>query len=202
MTYKLFIFITVLCFNISCTVYTEKQSEALSRAVYLADDSFEVGRFDVTDTSLDEATRIIKPPKQRQKIYSVTKPNQKVVKQNVDSFSLKQPTNQQRVVIVPERFKEQEIVVVNSDDYKNLLLDKKTFEQLKNDYKTLQTLKTTVDEELTKQHMNVNQMVIDLNSLQKQVIKKDLLILKLYCVIVGLIGALGCGIYLKMKGIL
>ena len=185
-----------------CTVYTEKQSEALSQAVYLADDSFEVGRFDVTDSSLDQAIKIVKPPKKRQKIYSVARSTQNEVKRETDVFSPEPQTNKGRIVIVPERFKNQEIVVVNSDEYKTLLSDKKIFEQLKTDYKNLQTLKTTVDEELARQHINVNQMVIDLNNMQKQIIKKNLLILKLYCVIAGLGLLLGGGIYLRMKGIL
>ena len=186
----------------SCVVYTEKQSEALSQSVYLADDSFELGRFDVTDVSLNEAIKIVKPPKNRQKISPVNKKisgSSSSVTKKTHEFA---PTNNKNVIIVPERFQGQKIVIVNSNEYKKLLEDKQTFLQLQGDYKTLEKLKETVDEELLRQNTNVNKMIIDLNNLQRKVVEKNLLILKLYIVIGALVAALGGGIYLRMKGIL
>lgn len=196
-----------MLFLTSCTVYTEKQSEALSQAVYLADDSFEAGRFDVTDTAIDQAVRIVKIPKQRQKIEPITRsePSPKTqesssVKPN--AVTTPDPYRGKQVLLVPERFKGQEVIVVNSQEYQKLLEDKKIFLQLQDDYKTLQELKITVDEELLKQIAYNNAIIVKVNQLEKEVIAKNLLILKLYIVIGGLILTLGGGVYLRMKGIL
>jgi len=194
---------------VSCTVYTEKQSEALSQAVYLADDSFEAGRFDITDTAIDQAVRIVKVPKLRQKIEAVTRPGTTDSAEKPSTLTSKpntttiiDPYKNKRILIVPERFKGQEVIVVNSEEYQKLLEDKKTFLQLQGDYKTLQGLKKTVDDELAKQIEYNNTIIIKINQLEKEVIAKNLLILKLYIVIGGLLLAIGGGVYLRMKGIL
>jgi hypothetical protein len=106
------------------------------------------------------------------------------------------------VLLVPERFKDQEVIVVNSHEYQKLLEDKKTFTQLQGDYKTLQTLKKNIDDELTKQTEYNNQLIIKINSLKEEVANKNTLILKLYITIGGLIFTMVAGIYLRIKGIL
>ena len=45
-------------------------------------------------------------------------------------------------------------------------------------------------------------IIIKINQLEKEVIAKNLLILKLYIVIGGLVLAIGAGTYLRIKGIL
>ena len=74
--------------------------------------------------------------------------------------------------------------------------------QLEIDKQNLQKLTSEIDVELQKQYQMNSKMVEDLNKLQKQVLAKDLLILKLYITIIGLILMLGGGVYLRMKGIL
>ena len=199
--------LAVMLFLTSCTVYTEKQSEALSQAVYLADDSFEAGRFDVTDTAIDQAVRIVKIPKQRQKIEPITRSEpspktQESVSVKPNAVITPDPYRGKHVLLVPERFKDQEVIIVNSQEYQKLIEDKKIFLQLQDDYKTLQELKITVDEELLKQIAYNNAIIVKVNQLEKEVIAKNLLILKLYIVIGGLILTLGAGVYLRMKGIL
>lgn len=179
----------------SCTVYTEKQSEALSQAVYLADDSFELGRFDVTDVSLDNAIRIIKPPKKKIEIKAIEK---FVTNELIPSSTPKA----ERMIIVPEKFKNQQVIVVNSSEYQQLLKDKKIFEQLQTDHKALTKLKIDIEQELAKQVAYNNKMIEDLNKMQKELISKRLHILKLYIVIVVMGVLMGGGIYFRMKGIL
>jgi hypothetical protein len=192
----------------SCVVYTEKQSEALSQAVYLADDSFEAGRFDVTDFAIDQAIRIVKIPKTRQTVNSVTvtqepsKQLEKAATNNENTKTAHTSYEDKKVLLVPERFKDQEVIVVNSHEYQKLLEDKKTFTQLQGDYKTLQTLKKNIDDELTKQTEYNNQLIIKINSLKEEVANKNTLILKLYITIGGLIFTMVAGIYLRIKGIL
>lgn len=179
----------------SCTVYTEKQSEALSQAVYLADDSFELGRFDVTDVSIDNAIRIVKPPKKKIEIQAI----EKFVTNDLIPSSTPKP---ERIVIVPEKFKNQQVIVVNSAEYQQLLKDKKIFEQLQTDHKALTKLKLDIEEELARQIAYNNKMIDDLNKMQKELLIKRLHILKLYIIIAVMGLAMGGGIYLRMKGIL
>ncbi len=179
----------------SCTVYTEKQSEALSQAVYLADDSFELGRFDVTDVSLDNAIKIVKPPKKKIEIQAI----EKFVANDLIPSSTPKP---ERIVIVPEKFKNQQVIVVNSAEYQQLLKDKKIFEQLQADHKALTKLKLDVEQELARQVAYNNKMIEDLNKMQKELLAKRLHILKLYIVIAVMGLAIGGGIYLRIKGIL
>jgi hypothetical protein len=203
MKFKIISILFILLFLNSCTVYTEKQSEALSRSVYASKDSFDAARFDLADTYLTESTRIVKPPKKRIEVKSVyhNKPNIDVISSNP------KPTNQvtsnkQRVLIVPEKYKNDTVVVVNSVEYEQLLKDKEILRQLQTDLDNLILLKIEVDEELTKQEEYKNKMVRDLNTMQRKLVEKDLAILQRNILIIGLLLTIGAGIYLRMKGIL
>jgi hypothetical protein len=214
--------VTCLLVNTSCVVYTEKQSEALSRSVYLSKDSFDKGRFDITDVSLTESVKLVKVPKKRAKVEEVEKvvddlnktvktssshkPIISEVKSTIKTLINPQQnqdaTNKKKVIIIPDRFKDREVIIVDSVEYKELLKDKETFKQLQGDYKQLVDLKKEVDKELSTQLENKNKMVIALNEMQKDILKKNLLITKLYIVIFVLCAAIGGGIYLRIKGIL
>lgn len=191
-----FLFALLLCVLVaSCTVYTEKQSEALSQTIYLADDSFELGRFDVTDTALDQAVRIVKPPKQRVEVSGLDKPTKPIVSSNSTE-------QRNRVVVVPSRFKGMEVIVVGSKEYEDLIKDQKNLIQLRAEHERLTKLKQTVDEELQKQKRMNDEMVIQLNKYKEEVLAKSLVILKLQIALVVLIALMGAGVYLRIKGIL
>jgi uncharacterized protein YbaP (TraB family) len=106
------------------------------------------------------------------------------------------------VVIVPERYKNDYVVVVSSKEYDELLADKQINQQLKKDNDELKQAKQMVDDELTKQAKYNNKMVEDLNKLQKQITEKDLALLRKNLIITILIASIGSGVYLRMKGIL
>jgi hypothetical protein len=196
------LFIISLFLN-SCTVYTEKQSEALSRSVYASKDSFDAARFDLTDTYISEATRIVKPPKQRIEIKSVynVKPTIDVVSSDAKPEKTI-PSRKNRVLIVPEKYKNDTVVVVNSIEYDQLLKDKEVFRQLQNDLTNLELVKKEVDYELIKQLEYNDKMIRDLNIMQKKLIEKDLAILQRNIIIIVLIVSICGGIYLRIKGIL
>lgn len=183
----------ILC---SCTVYTEKQSQSLSRAVYATKDSLEVARVDLASEYATEASRIVKPPKEKIEISPLYKTST-----NEDVYYTKSD-KQQRILVVPEKYKNDTVIVVNSEEYQQLLKDKKILEQIKKENKSLSQFKIEVDEELAKQEQYANKMVQDLNRMQKQLVEKDLAILKRNIVIVVMGVLMGGGIYLRMKGIL
>jgi hypothetical protein len=184
----------------SCTVYTEKQSEALSRSVYATKDSIEAARIDLADKYVAEASRIVKPPKSRIDIQPVYKKTIDVI----TSSSKHSPTivNKQRVVIVPEKYRNDTIVVVSSQEYEQLLKDKETFSQIQKDNVNLIETKKVVDQELIRQMEYGDKMIKDLNIMQKKLVEKDLAILQRNILIVILLLLMGGATYLRIKGIL
>ena len=200
MRYALF---GIFCFFISsCTVYTEKQSQSLSRAVYATRDSFEKARIDLATSYASEAARIVKPPKNKIEIKSVYKPA--TIPVIASSAKSKTPVsiNKQRVLVIPDEYKNDTVVVVNSDEYQQLLKDKEVFEQLKKDHEQTLKFKNEVDDELARQEAYANKMIQDLNRMQKQLVEKDLAILKRNIIIVILLLTIGGATYLRIKGIL
>lgn len=180
----------------SCTIYTEKQSEALSRAVYGTRDSFDAGRLELADSYSGESARLVKPPKKRIEIKPIYQ--EKSSKQVGGTTT----TSKQRVVIIPEKYRNDSVVVVSSAEYEELAKDKKVAEQLKLDNANLAQTKAEVDKELVKQAEYNNKMIKDLNSMQRQLVEKDLAILQRNIAIVVLVGLIAAGVYLRMKGIL
>jgi hypothetical protein len=197
---KLFLSCFILLFLNSCTVYTEKQSEALSRSVYATKDSMDAARIDLADRYVNEATRIVKPPKKRIDI-------QPVYKKNIDTISSQskaKPTiiNKQRVVVIPEKYKNDTVVVVSSDEYQQLLKDKETYQQIEKDMQNLSETKQVVDEELIRQLEYNDKMIKDLNIMQKKLVEKDLAILQRNIIIIVLLTSIVGATYLRIKGIL
>ena len=188
----------------SCTVYTEKQSEALSKVVYASKDSMEAARIDLADKYVTETTRLVRPPKNRIKIESVY---QKSVQQHIETIGSGSnrepiPVNKQRMVIIPEKYRADTVVVVSTEEYQRLLKDKETFAQIQRDNEGLMEAKQVVDNELIRQTENRDKMINDLNLMQKKLVEKDLAILQRNVIIVLLITAMGGAAYLRIKGIL
>jgi hypothetical protein len=201
MNYKKILFLSILVFFLtSCTIYTEKQSEALSRSVYATKDSLDNARLDLADTYSNESTRLVKPPKKRIDIQPVYKKNI----DNISSQSKVKPTviNKQRVLIIPEKYKNDTVVVVSSVEYEQLLKDKEIYEQIEKDNANIIEAKKEVDQELIRQMEYNDKMIKDLNIMQKKLVEKDLAILQRNITIVLLLALIGVATYLRIKGIL
>lgn len=190
---RVFLLLTFLFFSSCKTIYTEKQTEAVSRSVYATKDSIDAARIDLADQYIKEATRIIAPPKQRIDIKPIFVQSPPQVTPNVKI------NNSQRVLIVPTQYSNMEVIVVGSSEYKDLLKIKESAEQLQKDNVNLSEQKTAVDEELRKQNEMHDQMVSDLNILQKKLAQKDSALIKCYAIIAGLLACGGLYFYLKFK---
>jgi DNA primase len=203
----------------SCTFYTEKQSEALSQSSYAVNDSIEHGRFDLAEKYSEQVVRIVKPPKKRIVINPVLEnlPSTTRSPQSPDTSSSSSTNStpslsiyssspslseKRRVVIVPEKFKNDPVVAVNSLEYEKLLLDQEIHKQLQKDHENLLKNKQEVDQELNKQERYNSQMIKDLNKMQKQLLEKDLAILKRNIIIAVMGLVMGLGVYLRIKGVL
>lgn len=199
---KILLALFFVLFSSSCTVYTEKQSESLSRAVYATEDSFEKARVDLASIYASEAARIVKPPKNKIKIYSIYKNANTAATVSSTGSKAVVDIGKRRVLIIPEEYKNDAVVVVNSQEYKKLLEDKEAFERLKKDHEQTLQFKDEVDKELARQESYSNKMIQDLNRMQKQLLEKDLAILRKNIIIVLLLAAMGGAAYLRIKGVL
>jgi hypothetical protein len=218
--YIYFALISVL-FLTSCAVYTEKRSQALSRAVAATADSIEAARFDLASKYSKEAEKIAYPPKERIIVRPIITKNTKSLeikntksdatlngkKTNLNTSIVKitASNNDEETVlrlVVPENLKHAKLLIENSDEWLELLKTKSFAEQLAKDNKNLKDLVDEVNAELLKQQEINSQLIKDLNKLQKEVIEKRLHILKLYIAIAILIAVIGGATYLRIKGIL
>lgn len=188
---KLFIFLTLLL--VSCTVYTEKQSEAVSQNVYATNDSLGKARVDLAYFYSNETTKFIKPPKHPIKINSVYEAGD-VVKNT-------KTAEKTRVVIVPDAYRNDKVIVVGSVEYQDLLKDREIKKQLEQDNKNINNQLIVNQKELTKQKEMGDKMVNDLNYFQKEVYKLRLHCLWLSITIVALLALIGVYVYAKMNGL-
>ena len=222
MKYTLILILILLC---GCAVYTEKRSEALSQAVFATAESIKNARFDKAGPYAEQAKRLAYPPKKQisvppiitsstRKIESTNKSidvrktstntktgsklNSNVIKVTSDTEEDEQVLR----LVIPESLKHAKLLIENSEEWNELMETKKFKEQLEIDNANLKKLASDIDAELQKQLKYNNQMVIDLNNMQKKLVEKDLLITRLYITIFILIISIAGGIYLRIKGIL
>jgi hypothetical protein len=183
---RLLVFGLLFIFS-GCSVYTEKQTQAVSQSVYATKDSIDLARIDLAESYINETIKLINPPKKRIQISAVY---QKPIQVN---------DSKQRIVIVPEQYKNDKVVVVNSTDYDNLLKDKDIAIQLKKDNEILTKARSEFDAERVRQQEMQNKMVKDLNIMQKKLVEKDLAILWRNIIIAVLIGVIGGYVYIRMN---
>lgn len=186
------IFITIfLTFLSGCTIYTEKQSEALSQNVYATSDSVNSGRIDLAYYYSDQTTRLVKLPKHRIDIQPVF--------ENSGDVKDAKTNNKTHITLIPEQYKNKKVVVVGSNDYQTLLKDASTKKQLEKDNINVIKNKAVVDEELKKQAEMRDKMVNDLNRLQKEHIKDQFTIFRCNVIIVVLLIVIAGLLYLLFK---
>ena len=109
------------------------------------------------------------------------------------------PSDRKRVLVVPAAYKDSEVVVVGSDEYNELLNNKKVAEQLKKDYETLGKAKKTVDDTLKQEVENRDKMVVKINQLEKSNLRKTIVILVEGIIIAILGGILGLIVYMRFR---
>lgn len=160
-----------LFFFTGCTYYVEKQSEAVSQNVYATNESLGKARVDLAYFYSNETTKFIRPPKNPIAISAIYETNKELKDLKVGEKT--------RVVIVPEQYKGDKVVVVGSADYQELLKDREIKKQLELDNALKEKQIKANNDELIKQKDMRDKMISDLNHLQAQVYKKDATILKL-----------------------
>ena len=182
-------------FGCTTTKFVEKQSEELSKAVYATKDSLEYARVDLAQMYSDESARLVPPPKDRIKIEAIVKGNNN--------------NGTERVLVLSSKNKNDKIVISDSSEYQDLIKDKRISDQLKQDVQNWNLYSKEVDKQLTEQYKIQNEMIVKIQDLEKQTLEKDKLILRKdlailwrNITIISLIGVIGVGVYLRIKGIL
>lgn len=223
---KVFFPIFVVTFSlalVSCVaVYTEKRSQTLSRAVSATADSIKVARFDLASEYSEQAVRLAYPPKEKIKINPVVTTNTKNIeikngktdvtvngsRRTISSSSIKVSSHNGKDdqlilrLVVPEYLKHAKLLVENSEEWNELIKNNAFAKQLEIDNLNLKKLADEISAQLAKEREINDKMIQELNELQKEVLKKNLHIIKLYIIIAFLVLALGGGVYLRIKGIL
>lgn len=158
---------------VSCTPrYIEKYSEPLAQATYGVNDSLAKSRVDLAWYYSNEVTKLVAPPKNRIPIKAVYSHNGNGVK--VKSTYTDQG---QRVLIIPDSYKNDKVVVVDSAEYDALKKDSATAKQLADELKSKNEATALVDKQRKVDAQNQLKLIDNYNTAQKQIIKKDLAIL-------------------------
>lgn len=195
---KYLLSIILIIFLTGCATkikYVEKQSEELSQAVYGTKDSIDVARIDLAEKYINQASRLVAPPKNRVKVEAIVKSKNK--------------KETERVLILPNSNKKDKVIFVDSPEYLELAKDSRIAQQLKLELQNWQLYTKEVDRKLTEQYEIQNEMIVRIQDLEKQVLekdkkllRKDIAIIWRNIVIVSLIGVIGVGVYLRIKGVL
>jgi hypothetical protein len=163
-------------------------SEHVSKTVYAVNDSIKAGRIEMAENYSDQTVRLITPPKDRIFIGAV-------VKKSKDNTS-------QRVIIVPESFKGKQVIVVNSEEYNELIKSIDVKAQFEKELEDLKTAKERVDEELRLEKIRVENLEKNLHEAEKTIGEQSGAIWKRNFIIMGL-GVLIAGyFYIKVKGLI
>jgi hypothetical protein len=195
---RYFLLLISIIFLTGCATkikYVERQSEELSRSVYATKDSLDMARLDLANKYAIESTKIVAPPKNKIKIESI-------IQSKADGST-------QRVLILPTGNKDDKVINIGSKEYEELIKDVRIANQLKNDLNNWTLYSKEVERKLAEEYQIQSEMILKIQTLETQVLekdkkllKKDIAILWRNIVIVSLIGVIGLGVYLRIKGVL
>jgi len=170
---------------VSCTStkYIEKQSEPLKQAVYGANDSLKEARIDLAWFYSNETTKLVGPPLKRisiKPLYETTTSTNSVGA---------------RILVVPEELKNTKVIVIGSDEYKELLKNKEIAQQVTEELAIQKKVVLDIDKQRQINEQNQLKLIDDYNKAQLTIQKKDaaiwyrnFVILGLLVLIVGYIG--------------
>jgi len=177
----------------SCAVDTPpKYSEEVSQVVYATHDSIENARIELAKEYSNQTVRLITPPKQRipVKPIIISCPPSKPGERPIDK----------RVVIVPPEYGKDEVVVVGSKEYQELMDKVVLATQLQTDLDNLKKAKGAVDLALIKEQERVKKLEEDYNKAQVKLKENQTSLIKRDLIIAGLSLLIGVYAYLKVKG--
>lgn len=167
-----------------CTTHipVPQQSPEVSKIAYAIKDSFDSSRIDLADEYTNQLSYLIVPPASKIQISPIIKDGK-------------------RTVILPEKFKDKNVVVVGTKEWDDLLKIKDIASQLAEDKSNLTEQLNSVQEELRKQNELKTQLIQDNADLKSEVDAVKAKLFKRTVYLVGLVLLVGAYFYIKIKGI-
>lgn len=167
-----------------CTTHipVPQQSPEVSKIAYAIKDSFDSSRIDLADEYTNQLSYLIIPPVNKIQISPILKDGK-------------------RTVILPEKFKDKNVVVVGSKDWDELLKIKNIASQLAEDKNNLTEQLNGVQDELRKQYELKTQLIEDNANLKSEVESIKSTLFKRTTYLVSLILLIGAYFFIKIKGI-
>jgi len=167
--------------------FIEKQSEPLKQAVYGVNDSLDKGRIDLAWYYSNETTRLVTPPAKRLDVKGV-----------YQTLPVTNSVTGSRVVILPEGLKGDKVVVLNTDEYKELLKNKDIAKQLQDEFVEKNKFTDTVIKQQQDNEKIQSNLLLAYNHSQEVIAKKDSAIWFRNFVILGLLVLIGGYIGLRV----
>jgi hypothetical protein len=181
------LFLSVFLLSGCLPKYIEKQSEPLKQAVYGVNDSLDKGRIDLAWYYSNETTKLVNPPSIRLDVKSLY--------QTVD---VKKTPTGQRVVVLPEQLKGDKVIVVNTDDYKELIKNKEIAKQLQSEITEKDKFTKNIIEQQQKNEKIQSDLLNSYNNAKLKISEKDSSIWYRNFVILGLLVLIGGYIGLRV----
>lgn len=195
------LFLCVCLLITSCSWHViEKQTEPVSQAVYATKDSIDAARIDLADTYINQATRLIAPPKNRIAITSIYQESPKSLTPVIANNKLTETKS--RVVIVPEQYKNQHVVVVGTEEYDTLRKDANTAKQLQDDLRNAMENNESITQELQNQKRIHDELLARYTAIQVDYEKTKNTLLKRNIFIGVLLLINGAYIFLRIRGLI
>jgi hypothetical protein len=169
--------------------FIEKQSEPLKQAVYGVNDSLDKGRVDLAWYYSNETVKLVTPPNKRIEIKEVYEPK---------ALPVSQDDKGQRVVLLPEGLKGNKVVVVNSDEYKELLKNKNIATQLQVELTNQKAFTEKVVQQQKDNEKIQSDLLLAYNHSKELIAKKDTAIWYRNFIILGLLVIIGGYIGLRI----
>ena len=167
---------------VSCTPRTiyEKPSIELARTAYAVHDSFDNARLDLAEQYSEQLLSFIIPPEQKILIKPIIVDNK-------------------RIAIIPDKYKEDNVVVVGTAEWDKILQTKTIANQLVEDNSNLSTQLEKIGSELRNQQEIRDALVARNNELEIQISEKNHTILRKNLYLISLLGIIAIGVYLRLK---
>jgi hypothetical protein len=163
-------------------------NETVSQQVYAIKDTAQQGRYDLLDTYIEQLARLTTPPSQAIQI------------------NILHDEQGKRVALIPERFKDSNVIIVGSDAYDKLKKIESIAKIIAEENKTLKQTIAKTEEALRQKEKDIEELVEQKDTLEKdkaelsvEVSEKGKQILAKNITIAGILLLIVGYLYLKIK---
>lgn len=180
---KILIFLCALLISCSTRLPVNSFSPEVSTTVAAIKDSFDEARIDLAANYTDALIMLVVPPEKRIHIEPIYKDGK-------------------RIAVIPDKYKDDNVIVVGTEDWANLIKIKDVVVQLAQDKTNLNAQVLSIREELIEQQKLKEQLAADNVDLQIKNTEANGRIFKLRAYLIGIVTLIIIYVYLKTKRII